>query len=405
MPRPAQRTCRLRPRALTCTSAHRICQAFELARFVSSHRDPRHLCLVCGDLNAPPYDLVLHLLQAMAGLHDAYAEKGGGGAGYTCGAHDNLFSKYAEAVSRGEDEAAVRGRHGWEKAAARPAAGLQGRDELHETPKRIDYVLYSPPAASPQLTLSSCRVVKPVMLIDGRPYSLSDHHAVAATFAITEQQPASAHSNGHRAAAARDASSGKSPVSLAAPPQLALELSPPPSPAASQRSISASAAACSAPAAVSSSLSSSFSPSPLPPLSSILTVAIAIVSAGVKQTQARRASHWLLSARCAVLFLFLSCTSALSPTSRFALSLQSALQSLQLSPALADWAVWLLLSAGAVVRAVSVWLAVLVFLLSQFPSKEEEMALLQTLQEMRVQLQAAVRAERETDRRKEQTAS
>jgi hypothetical protein len=54
----------------------------------------------------------------------------------------------------------------------------------------------------------------------------------------------------------------------------------------------------------------------------------------------------------------------------------------------------MVLGVGGAVRVLSAWVAVLVFLVSQFPSKEEEMALLETVQQMRVQLYCVQRRER-----------
>jgi hypothetical protein len=46
--------------------AHRVLQSFELARFIASHRRNDFLTLLCGDLNAPPYDLTIQIIQSLS---------------------------------------------------------------------------------------------------------------------------------------------------------------------------------------------------------------------------------------------------------------------------------------------------------------------------------------------------
>ena len=374
---------------------HRVAQAFHLSQFFATHRHPHHLAVLCGDLNAPPYDIVLHLIQALTGLHDAHTEKGGAGPGYTCGAWDNRFSKYAEAVARGEPETAVRLRHSERSGGERDTAERSTRDErdvLHETPKRIDYCLFSLPTApapsapsslpfvsasarSPSfrspIALTQCEVVKPTMELEGKRYSLSDHHGVSATFILTPSIPSEEQRN------------GGSPQSQATdrltlgPPRLSLDLSPPASPVVSKRWTSATAAVTPASAVASS-------PSP-PSLITLLGVAMLIISSGIRETQERRRQHWQLSARAALLFLFLTATSALHPEGTFASALRSTVERAQLLHSMqVEWLLWLVLGVGGLVRGLSGLCAVLVLLIAQFPSKEEEMALMETLAEMTV---------------------
>ena len=372
---------------------HRVCQAYSLARFFSAHRHPQHLAVLCGDLNAPPYDIVIHLIQALTGLEDAYTVKGGGGPGYTCGAFDNLFSQYSEAVARGEDEAAVRQRHSEVGRHEEDHRTWNDRGQLWETPKRIDYCLFSAPTTTDPSTpslpcdiaLTGCQVVKPTMDIEGKRYSLSDHHGVSATFTFTPstRRTAPLSSNG-------DASHSQLKVStrLTAAARLSLDLSPPTSPVALRQSSSP---------ATSSAPVTPFPPTSSPSLSTLLSVAISIVTSGIEETRARRRHHWLFSARAALIFLFLTCTSTLQPDGRFANALHSTLEWLMVPMIghwgamsvedMVGWVVWWVLWLGGWVRGFAGLSAVLVFLLAQFPSKEEEIALMETLQEMRVQWQ------------------
>ena len=383
---------------------HRVCQAYTLARFFSTHRHPQHLAVLCGDLNAPPYDIVIHLIQALTGLEDAYAVKGGGGPGYTCGAFDNLFSQYSEAVARGEDEVAVRRRHTEVDRHEEEHKTWNDRGKLWETPKRIDYCLFSLPTTassgpstplskSPQPTLTDCQVVKPTMDIEGKRYSLSDHHGVSATFTFSPSSSTSSplSSNGSTPHSQLRVSDRLTPAV-----RLSLDLSPPISPIASRQSSSPALPTASLPVTPSSAASS-------PSLSTLLSVAIAIVTSGIEETRARRRHHWLFSARAALIFLFLTCTSTLQYDGGFANALHSTLEKLVM-PAFGHWGahhvdvgvgwfVWTVLWLGGWMRALAGLSAVLVFLVAQFPSKEEEMALMETLQEMRIDCQRARKEE------------
>ena len=112
---------------------------------------------------------------------------------------------------------------------------------------------------------------------------------------------------------------------------------------------------------------------------------MSIIASGITDTQERRRQHWLLSARAALLFLFLTATTALHPEGTFASTLSSTVHSAGvLAVVQVEWLVWLVLAVGGLVRGLSALCAVLVFLIAQFPSKEEEMALMETLQEMKV---------------------
>ena len=384
--------------------SHRVAQAFELARFYLTNRHPTRMALMCGDFNAAPYDIVLHLIQAMTGLRDAWVDEGGADAGYTCGAHDNTYSRYAEAVARGESVAEVTRRHGVDKRAngAGATEGDSGEsEELYETPKRIDYILYSTPthstvsptasslpcipsastplansALSP-VSLTACQVVKPTMRDDsGRTVSLSDHHAVSATFSLTSQPRAR---------------------------QLAgvtLDLSP--RPTAGRRLEQKEAA----------------QPTQQPPLSAVLTVAMRIVQAGVAHTQARREMQWIAAAFAVLLFVILTYTSLVTPRGLIATSLTALLhypltlfsRPLTLMSSLVSSStpappthpvalavVQLVLAVCATVRWSLPFVALLVFLLAQFPAKEESIALMETLQEMKLYLAYVKRAEDEQE--------
>ena len=381
---------------------HRVAQAFDLARFYLTQRHPTHIAVLCGDLNAAPYDIVLHLIQGMTGLRDAWVDEGGGDAGYTCGAHDNTYSRYAEAVARGESEEEVRRRHGMDRRANGVGA-KEGHDRevLHETPKRIDYILYSTPThtpvashasallpcvpsastpltptASSPVSLTSCQVVKPTMQHSGRTVSLSDHHAVSATFSLASQPRARQLSG------------------------MTLDLSPHPSPG---RRLEQKEAVL---------------PTQQPLLSAVLTVALRIVTAGVTDTQARRKMQWLVAALAMLLFAILTFTSLLTPKGLLASSLtallhypltlfsrpltlvSSLLSSSSPSPPthpVARAVVQFVLAVCGAVRWSLPFVAVVVWLLAQFPAKEEEIALMETLQEMKLYLAYVKRAEEEQE--------
>lgn len=380
---------------------HRVAQAFDLARFYLTQRHPTHMAVLCGDLNAAPYDIVLHLIQGMTGLRDAWVDEGSGDAGYTCGAHDNTYSRYAEAVARGESEEEVRRRHGVDKRAS--GVGVKeghSREVLHETPKRIDYILYSTPAhsaASPTpsllpcipsastplatsapspVSLTACQVVKPTMQHLGRTVSLSDHHAVSATFSLTAQ-PRARQLGG-----------------------ITLDLSPRPGPGRRLEQKEATQS------------------TQQPPLSALLTVAVRIVTAGVADTRARRQMQWLVAAFAVLLFVVFTYTSLLTASGLLATSLTALLhypltlfsRPLTLFSSLfssstpappthpvAQAVVQLVLTVCSAVRWSLPLVALVVWWLAQFPAKEEEIALMQTLQEMKLYLAHVKRAEEEQE--------
>ena len=380
---------------------HRVAQAFDLARFYLTQRHTSHLSVLCGDLNAAPYDIVLHLIQGMTGLRDAWVDEGGDDAGYTCGAHDNTYSRYAEAVARGESESDVSRRHGVDKRAEGVGAKAgHSREELHETPKRIDYILYStpthsvtaptasllpcvPPISTPlaasapsPVSLTACQLVKPTMQHLDRTVSLSDHHAVSATFSLTSQ-PRARQLGG-----------------------ITLDLSPRPAPG---RRLEQKEAAQS---------------TQQPPLSALLTVAVRIVAAGVTDTQRRRKTQWMVAAAAMLLFAILTYTALLTPNGLIATSLTALihypltlfsrpltlLSSLFSSstPAppthpVAQAVVQLVLLVCGAARWSLPFMAMTVWLLAQFPAKEEEIALMETLQEMKLYLGYVKRAEEEQE--------
>lgn len=90
-------------------------QSYEVARFLSSHRRPDFLTLLCGDLNSPPYDLCIQLIQAVSfgqaegcvpRLIDCFRACHPHSFGFTSAANDNTFTFSTEPLQRerrGED--------------------------------------------------------------------------------------------------------------------------------------------------------------------------------------------------------------------------------------------------------------------------------------------------------------
>jgi len=85
--------------------AHRVLQSYELSRFIAANRRPDFMTLLCGDLNAPPYDLCVQLIQSLTfgqsdgcvpRLIDSFRELHPYSNGFTCGAKDNTFTFSAE---------------------------------------------------------------------------------------------------------------------------------------------------------------------------------------------------------------------------------------------------------------------------------------------------------------------
>jgi hypothetical protein len=175
--------------------AHRIAQAYELARYIASMRDPHHLCLLAGDINAPPYDICVHIIQKVGNLHDSFAACNPGKAGYTCGARDNTF------FARMHQEADELKHMLKQKLASNPTVSDESSPKLHSdeldesnhtltefdhgyfplTPKRIDYIFFSLPTdishfpGAPRWRLARSSVVKMFVNIKGEQFSFSDH--------------------------------------------------------------------------------------------------------------------------------------------------------------------------------------------------------------------------------------
>jgi hypothetical protein len=310
--------------------AHRVAQAYELARFIAANRRADYLTVLAGDLNAPPYDIVIHLLQKLAGLHDSFSIKNPNDAGYTSAARDNTFFKQIESVHCKEfvQPHKIKADHKSNEASI-PLIEL----EYKETPKRIDYVLFSVPthycanSSSVQLPFSTplahssipqqlryweladSRVVKHYCTIDKEIYSLSDHHAVGTTFSVNLlkfNQLCS--SNNKSSQNISDDNSSRNLLNIdTTAPALSVSISPSATPrTAAERPFKLAGAP-----ALQSRISSANSPntpifSTSPGLLEILTVASNLILLGIQQTIHRRKWHWYRAMICTAIWIFIN---------------------------------------------------------------------------------------------------
>ncbi|GAA6002020.1 hypothetical protein JCM10207_003041 [Rhodosporidiobolus poonsookiae] len=167
----------------TVTGAHRVAQAWELARIaVDKAERGRHVILM-GDLNSQPHSIIMQILQTYGSLLDSFAE--------THPAPPSIISAQHRALSPVE----VMQTHGitadsplntysapkLRKRSARDDVVLRGG-------KRLDYILYRSPAEADlqlQPESNTLRLTEPIPSLG---VSYSDHFAVEAVFALSPTQ-------------------------------------------------------------------------------------------------------------------------------------------------------------------------------------------------------------------------
>ncbi|GAA5900009.1 hypothetical protein JCM8208_005564 [Rhodotorula glutinis] len=165
------------------TGAHRVAQAWELARITTEKAERGRHVLVTGDFNSQPWSVIMKMIQTHGSLRDAWAD--------THPEPPSITSAQHRALSPVE----VMTTHGItcdSPLNTYSAAKLRKRspaDEVHlRGGKRLDYFLYRSPAdAEWQLTPESCTVA----LTEPVPHlgvSYSDHFAVDATFAFSRER-------------------------------------------------------------------------------------------------------------------------------------------------------------------------------------------------------------------------
>ncbi|XP_067129168.1 putative neutral sphingomyelinase [Centruroides vittatus] len=126
---------------------HRVAQAFEFSQFISTTSHDADICIVAGDFNTEPSDLVYKIIAANAGCHDSFATQPKAEEmrdGATCGHPRNTYSH---------------------------------KSELKECPlgKRLDYIMYKYKSGI-MVECLSCET--PLHKIPGGTVSYSDHEAV-----------------------------------------------------------------------------------------------------------------------------------------------------------------------------------------------------------------------------------
>ncbi|GAA6055177.1 hypothetical protein JCM3770_002221 [Rhodotorula araucariae] len=165
------------------TGAHRVAQAWELARIATEKAERGRHVLVTGDFNSQPHSVIMQMIQTHGSLLDAWAE--------THPAPPSITSAQHRALSPAE----VMHAHGITcdsplntYSAAKLKKRRSGDEVFLRGGKRLDYFLYRSPADSPwQLAPESCELAltEPVPALG---VSYSDHFALSATFSFTQRQ-------------------------------------------------------------------------------------------------------------------------------------------------------------------------------------------------------------------------
>ncbi|EGU13525.1 Inositol phosphophingolipids phospholipase C [Rhodotorula toruloides ATCC 204091] len=167
----------------TITGAHRVAQAWELARIATEKAERGRHVLVMGDFNSQPHSLIMRLITTNGSLLDSFAEthppppsitsaahralspvEAMHAHGITCDSPLNTYSAPKLRKKRSGDEVVLRGG------------------------KRLDYILYRSPADSPWQLRAESTSLELTEPIPSLGVSYSDHFALSTTFSFTQQQ-------------------------------------------------------------------------------------------------------------------------------------------------------------------------------------------------------------------------
>ncbi|GAA6062719.1 hypothetical protein JCM10212_002270 [Sporobolomyces blumeae] len=162
------------------SGAHRVAQAWELAKVATEKAERGRHVIVTGDFNSQPHSIIMRLIQSLGGLLDSFAE--------THPPPPSITSAQHRALSPVE----VVHAHGItcdsplnSYSPAKLKRKSPSDDVILRGGKRLDYVLYrSPPNAAARLRADSCEV----KLTDPVPrvgVSYSDHFALESVFSLT----------------------------------------------------------------------------------------------------------------------------------------------------------------------------------------------------------------------------
>ncbi|BGP38719.1 phospholipase C type enzyme [Rhodotorula kratochvilovae] len=165
------------------TGAHRVAQAWELARIATEKAERGRHVLVTGDFNSQPHSVIMQMIQTHGSLLDAWAETHPPPPSITSAAHRALSPLDALRTHGITCDSPLN-----TYSAPKLRKRRSGDEVLLRGGKRLDYFLYRSPADAPwQLLPEACEPA----LIDPVPalgVSYSDHFGVSATFAFTQRQ-------------------------------------------------------------------------------------------------------------------------------------------------------------------------------------------------------------------------
>ncbi|GAA6009355.1 hypothetical protein JCM11491_004288 [Sporobolomyces phaffii] len=165
------------------TGAHRVAQAWELARFTREKAERGRHVIVMGDFNSQPHSIIMKIIQSCGQLLDSFAETHPPPPSITSAQHRTL------------SPIEVLHTHGI--TCDSPLNTYSAPKLKHKSPsdevilrggKRLDYILYRSPTSSPahlRATSTSLRLTEPIPSLAPPATSYSDHFALEATFVLT----------------------------------------------------------------------------------------------------------------------------------------------------------------------------------------------------------------------------
>ncbi|GJN87507.1 hypothetical protein Rhopal_000456-T1 [Rhodotorula paludigena] len=167
----------------TVTGAHRVAQAWELARIATEKAERGRHVLVTGDFNSQPHSVIMQLIQTHGSLLDAFAQTHPPPPSITSAQHRALSPIEAMHTHGITCDSPLN-----TYSAAKLKRRSPRDDVILRGGKRLDYVLYRSPADSPlQLRAESCalQLTEPIPSLG---VSYSDHFAIEATFTLSQRQ-------------------------------------------------------------------------------------------------------------------------------------------------------------------------------------------------------------------------
>lgn len=187
----------------TITGAHRVAQAWELARIATEKAERgRHVLIVrsafsddrrratntpelaqMGDFNSQPHSIIMRLITTHGSLLDSFAQTHPPPPSITSAAH-RAFSPVEAMHAHGITCDSPLNTY----SAPKLRKKRSGDEVVLRGGKRLDYILYRSPADSPwqlRAESTSLEMTEPVPSLG---VSYSDHFALSTTFSFTQQQ-------------------------------------------------------------------------------------------------------------------------------------------------------------------------------------------------------------------------